>query len=57
VESCRALKAGEFEIYYQPFFVLRNGAVAAFLALLRWNHPARGLIPPDEFGRSPRRSG
>ena len=45
----KALAAGEFELYYQPIIDLATGKVAGFEALLRWNHPERGLIPPDEF--------
>jgi len=44
-----ALLAGEFELHYQPIVELPSGEVAAFEALLRWNHPIRGMIPPAEF--------
>ena len=45
----RALEAGEFELYYQPQIELASNKVCGFEALLRWNHPARGLVGPFEF--------
>ncbi|MEA2126333.1 MAG: hypothetical protein QOI80_3115, partial [Solirubrobacteraceae bacterium] len=45
----RALGRGELELHYQPFVRLADGGVVGFEALLRWNHPERGLVPPDEF--------
>ena len=45
----RALAAGEFEVHYQPLLDLRTDHVAGFEALLRWNHPERGRVPPAEF--------
>ncbi|MBV1703242.1 MAG: bifunctional diguanylate cyclase/phosphodiesterase, partial [Hyphomicrobiales bacterium] len=45
----RALERGEFELYYQPIIDLSDMAVTKFEALIRWNHPSRGLIPPLEF--------
>jgi diguanylate cyclase (GGDEF)-like protein len=44
-----ALLRQEFEIVYQPIIDLGTEEVAGFEALLRWNHPERGLVPPDEF--------
>jgi diguanylate cyclase (GGDEF)-like protein len=44
-----AISAGEFELYYQPLFDLETDRIGAFEALIRWNHPTRGLIAPDEF--------
>ena len=44
-----ALDRGEFEIFYQPQEHLGSGEVAAVEALLRWRHPERGLIGPEEF--------
>jgi diguanylate cyclase (GGDEF)-like protein len=44
-----ALGAGQFELYYQPLVDLRTGAISAFEALLRWNHPARGRVSPADF--------
>ncbi len=45
----KALLANEFELYYQPLVQLARGEVCCFEALLRWNHPERGLVGPDEF--------
>ena len=44
-----ALRDGQFELYYQPQLNLEDGDIAGFEALLRWNHPERGLILPSEF--------
>ncbi len=45
----KALINGEFEIHYQPILDLRNGTMAGVEALLRWNHPERGLLYPKDF--------
>jgi EAL domain-containing protein (putative c-di-GMP-specific phosphodiesterase class I) len=45
----RAVERGQLRIHYQPFIDLASGEVAGFEALLRWHHPRRGLLPPDEF--------
>jgi diguanylate cyclase (GGDEF)-like protein len=45
----RALGSGEFELYYQPLFDLSANRIVSFEALLRWNHPNRGLVMPDDF--------
>ena len=44
-----ALDRGEFRILFQPRVLLRTGAITGFEALLRWQHPVRGLISPLEF--------
>ncbi|MBR0741279.1 EAL domain-containing protein [Bradyrhizobium liaoningense] len=44
-----ALQRDEFEAYYQPIRDVASGRVVAFEALLRWNHPQRGLIAPINF--------
>ncbi|MCP4539411.1 MAG: EAL domain-containing protein [Chloroflexi bacterium] len=44
-----AVRRGELQIHYQPFVSLINGQVTGTEALLRWPHPDRGLIEPDEF--------
>ncbi|MCA1537206.1 EAL domain-containing protein [Bradyrhizobium sp. NBAIM03] len=44
-----ALQRDEFEVYYQPIREVASGRVVAFEALLRWNHPQRGLIAPISF--------
>ncbi|HUB85946.1 MAG TPA: EAL domain-containing protein, partial [Rhizomicrobium sp.] len=45
----RGLDAGEFDLHYQPIVHVGNGNVAGFEALLRWNHPAKGVLLPSEF--------
>lgn len=45
----RALAEGEFRVLYQPEILLENGHLHAVEALVRWNHPSRGLVPPIEF--------
>ena len=45
----QALERDEFRVFYQPLVSLQTGAVVAFEALLRWQHPTRGLVPPVEF--------
>ncbi|HYD25868.1 MAG TPA: EAL domain-containing protein [Croceibacterium sp.] len=45
----RALAKGEFELYFQPLFDLAHNRFSAFEALVRWNHPERGLLLPGEF--------
>jgi diguanylate cyclase (GGDEF)-like protein len=45
----KALPAGEFELYYQPVVNLANGEISGFEALIRWNHPERGIISPAAF--------
>ena len=45
----RALRAGQFELQYQPQVDLRTRRIMGLEALLRWRHPERGLVPPVEF--------
>ena len=45
----RALDNQEFELYYQPIVSLRTGQLSGFEALIRWNHPEKGLITPGHF--------
>jgi diguanylate cyclase (GGDEF)-like protein/PAS domain S-box-containing protein len=45
----KAVTAGEFEMYYQPIVELKGGSITGFEALIRWNHPQRGVITPDTF--------
>ncbi|WP_043339974.1 bifunctional diguanylate cyclase/phosphodiesterase [Belnapia moabensis] len=49
LELRRALAAGEFELYYQPIVEVATRRVCGLEALVRWNHPDRGLVPPDQF--------
>jgi diguanylate cyclase (GGDEF)-like protein len=44
-----AIARDELFLVYQPFLDLRDNRVTGFEALLRWRHPVRGLVPPDEF--------
>ncbi|WP_407118422.1 EAL domain-containing protein [Bradyrhizobium sp. LMG 9283] len=44
-----ALQRDEFQVYYQPIRDVASGRVVAFEALLRWNHPQRGLVAPISF--------
>jgi diguanylate cyclase (GGDEF)-like protein len=44
-----ALVNAEFELYYQPLVNLTTNEITAFEALVRWNHPVRGLISPADF--------
>jgi diguanylate cyclase (GGDEF)-like protein len=44
-----ALERGEFELYYQPLFDLESNRIGSFEALIRWNHPERGVVSPAEF--------
>jgi diguanylate cyclase (GGDEF)-like protein len=45
----KALALGEFEVFYQPLISLETNKVTCFEALLRWRHPERGLVAPDDF--------
>lgn len=45
----RALAQNELEVFYQPKLCLRSGRLLGLEALLRWNHPERGMIRPDQF--------
>jgi diguanylate cyclase len=45
----RALKLGQFELFYQPKADTETGNVHSAEALIRWHHPQRGLIEPDDF--------
>ncbi len=44
-----AIARGELRPYYQPIVNLATGALSGFEALVRWNHPRRGLLTPDIF--------
>ncbi|HVR43286.1 MAG TPA: EAL domain-containing protein [Thermoanaerobaculia bacterium] len=57
VELRLALADGQLELYYQPKIHLRSGLVTRVEALIRWNHPSRGLLLPDEFLAAAERSG
>lgn len=44
-----ALDRGEFQLHYQPQVDCRSGRLLGVEALIRWNRPGRGLVPPDRF--------
>jgi diguanylate cyclase (GGDEF)-like protein len=48
-ELRRAIEGGELRVHYQPKIFLENGSIVGMEALVRWEHPQRGLVPPNEF--------
>lgn len=48
-ELHRALEREEFFLVFQPQVALSNGHIVGVEALLRWRHPSRGVVPPDQF--------
>ena len=44
-----AIEQEQLELYYQPQYNLHNGQLVGVEALLRWNHPEKGIIPPGDF--------
>ena len=44
-----AIASCQFELHYQPFFEVQTGRRRGLEALVRWRHPVKGLIPPDQF--------
>jgi diguanylate cyclase (GGDEF)-like protein/PAS domain S-box-containing protein len=45
----RGLRHGELEVQFQPIMDIHSGEIAGAEALMRWNHPQRGIVPPEEF--------
>ncbi len=45
----RAIERQEFRVYYQPIVSLSTGRIRGFEALIRWQHPQRGFVSPNEF--------
>jgi diguanylate cyclase (GGDEF)-like protein/PAS domain S-box-containing protein len=45
----RAIATEQLELYYQPVVRIKDGSISGVEALLRWRHPERGMIPPDQF--------
>jgi diguanylate cyclase (GGDEF)-like protein len=48
-ELRRALAFGEFRLHYQPLVLLTGGRIESVEALVRWDHPQRGILLPDDF--------
>ena len=48
-ELREAFRLGQFELRYEPVIGIRDNEVVSFEALVRWNHPTRGLVSPGEF--------
>jgi diguanylate cyclase (GGDEF)-like protein len=48
-ELRQAIEGGELELHYQPKLDLRTGTIVGAEGLMRWMHPTRGIVPPDEF--------
>jgi EAL domain-containing protein (putative c-di-GMP-specific phosphodiesterase class I) len=48
-ELKQAMENKEWLVYYQPIISLASGTIAGVEALVRWNHPGRGIVPPIEF--------
>ena len=48
-ELRQALEEDQFELHYQPQVSLSTGRILGMEALVRWKHPRRGLVPPNEF--------
>jgi diguanylate cyclase (GGDEF)-like protein len=48
-ELRQGIERGQIELHYQPQCDARDGHLRAVEALVRWRHPARGLVPPDDF--------
>lgn len=49
MELREALDQNQLELHYQPIINLRQNKISGFEALMRWRHPEKGLIPPNEF--------
>jgi diguanylate cyclase (GGDEF)-like protein len=48
-ELHRAIERNELRVHYQPIFALNDGRITGLEALVRWEHPDKGLIPPGHF--------
>ena len=49
VDLHKAIEAEQLSLHYQPIFQLDTKKIVSFEVLVRWHHPEKGLIPPDEF--------
>ncbi len=45
----KAIQEDQFEVYFQPQYHVQSEKISGVEALIRWNHPDKGLIPPDDF--------
>ena len=45
----KALQNNEFQLFYQPKINLNDNSVSGFEALVRWDHPIKGMVPPNDF--------
>lgn len=57
IDLREALQMGQFELHFQPIYSASSQQVVCFEALLRWNHPMRGLVGPNHFVRIAEESG
>jgi diguanylate cyclase (GGDEF)-like protein len=57
VEMRAAMAGGQFKVYYQPIVDAHDGRVLSLEALMRWEHPERGVLPPSEFLPAVQRTG
>lgn len=57
IDTVRGLKAGEMVAWFQPQLSTDTGEISGFEALARWQHPARGVLLPEEFLQSLRDQG
>ena len=48
-DLAESLTQDEFELYYQPLFAIDDNSLVGAEALIRWHHPEKGMIPPDQF--------
>ncbi|PKG81368.1 sensor domain-containing phosphodiesterase [Colwellia sp. 75C3] len=49
MDLTKSLTQDEFELYYQPLFAIDDNSLVGTEALIRWHHPDKGMIPPDQF--------
>ncbi len=53
----RGLRHGELQVQFQPIMDIHAGVITGCEALMRWNHPQRGIVPPEEFVQLAERTG
>lgn len=57
VELRAAMATGDFKVFYQPLVDAHDGRVLSLEALMRWEHPQRGVLPPSDFLATAQRTG